>query len=459
MNYLDFFSQPPKMYIFQKNSNKTTFGGVLFLIYMIIMIIISLIYILDYFLNDKFIIEYSSYLNPNKGSSNIFSYLDIYNSSISEYNPLINVSFNIFKADQSKKINLSERFFIFDPFESKELKRDTFYQKKVSDLCLVIGYKCEDENCTLNQEDYSPFDYYLEIKYNGFVLNHQGDIPLQNDSNIIFKKMFAFSFTHIIIKLLSWDIIKYKEEKGIFRLFDRLIGKKNEYTSGYISSVESIDITNPLIGRADIFDTNIKLIAEFAMNSENNYIEYKRRKISLLDAISKIGALFMTLYSSFIFIFKQYSKNFDDYKIVQSLFNSKLKNIIKEKEFKNIELTKVFDNLNDNLLPNNQKDFSINNKNEDENIDNIQKGNEQNFKQLTFAQFFLNNIYCKNCTKFKDQEIIRICNEIIENYLSVESVLYNQILIENLLKDYNWNNQQLNNLDNIELIMKLKELL
>ena len=185
MNYLDFFSQPPKMYIFQKNSNKTTFGGVLFLIYMIIMIIISLIYILDYFLNDKFIIEYSSYLNPNKGSSNIFSYLDIYNSSISEYNPLINVSFNIFKADQSKKINLSERFFIFDPFESKELKRDTFYQKKVSDLCLVIGYKCEDENCTLNQEDYSPFDYYLEIKYNGFVLNHQGDIPLQNDSNII----------------------------------------------------------------------------------------------------------------------------------------------------------------------------------------------------------------------------------------------------------------------------------
>ena len=28
MNYLDFFSQPPKMYIFRKNSNKTAFGGV-----------------------------------------------------------------------------------------------------------------------------------------------------------------------------------------------------------------------------------------------------------------------------------------------------------------------------------------------------------------------------------------------------------------------------------------------
>ena len=165
MNNLDFLSQPPTMFIFQKNSNKTAFGGVLFFIYMIIMIIISLIYILDYFLNDKFIIEYSSYLNSyNKESSNLFSYLDIYNSSVSEYNPILNISFNILKINESKRINLSERFFILDAFDFKELKRDTFYQKKVSDLGLIIGYKCEDENCTLNEDDYSAFDYYLEIK-------------------------------------------------------------------------------------------------------------------------------------------------------------------------------------------------------------------------------------------------------------------------------------------------------
>jgi len=459
MNYLDFFSQPPTMLIFQKNSNKTTFGGVLFLIYMIIMIIISLIYILDYFLNDKYIVEYSSYLNSNnKESSSLFSYLDIYNSSISEYNPIINVSFNIFKANESSKINLSENFFILDAFDFKELKRDTFYQKKVSDLGLIVGYNCKDENCTLNEDDYSTFDYYLEIKYNGFVLNHQEDIPLKNDSNIIFKKILTFSYTHTMIKFLSWEIIKYKEEKGISRLFDKLLGKKNEYTSGYISSIESIDITHPIISRK-ILDKNFKIIAEFLMSNENNYNEYKRRKISLLDAISNIGALFMTLYSSFIFIFKYYSKNFDNYKIVQSLFKSKLNYIIKEKAIKNIELTKVYENPSDKLLESNKRDFSINDKDEDEDIDNIKKGKEKNLKKLTFAEFFLNNIYCKNCNKFKDQEIIRICNEIIANYLSVESLLYNQIFMENLLKDYNWNNQNLNSLDNIELIMKLKELL
>ena len=441
MNYLDFFSQPPTMFIFQKNSNKTTFGGVLFLIYMIIMIIISLIYILDYFLNDKYIVEYSSYLNSNnKESSSLFSYLDIYNSSISEYNPIINVSFNIFKANESSKINLSENFFILDAFDFKELKRDTFYQKKVSDLGLIVGYNCKDENCTLNKDDYSTFDYYLEIKYNGFVLNHQEDIPLKNDSNIIFKKILTFSYTHTIIKFLSWEIIKYKEEKGISRLFDKLLGKKNEYTSGYISSIESIDITHPIISRK-ILDKNFKIIAEFLMSNENNYNEYKRRKISLLDAISSIGSLFMTLYSSFIFIFKYYSKNFDNYKIVQSLFKGKLNYIIKEKAIKNIELTKVYENPSDKLLESNKKDFSINDKDEDEDIDNIKKGKEKNLQKLTFAEFFLNNIYCKNCNKFKDQEIIRICNEIIANYLSVESLLYNQIFMENLL------------------IMKLKELL
>ena len=464
MNYLDFLSQPPTMFIFQKNSNKTTFGGVLFLIYIIIMIIISLIYILDYFLNDKFIIEYSSYLNSNnKESSSIFSYLDIYNSSISEYNPIINVSFNIFKTNESYRINLSDRFFIIDAFDFKELKRDTFYLKKASDLGLIIGYKCEDENCTLNVDDYSTFDYYLEIKYNGFVLNHQEDIPLKNDSNVIFKKILTFSYTHTVIKFLSWEIIKYKEEKGISRIFDKLMGKKNEYTSGYISSIESIDINHPIINRKKISDKNLKIIGEFLMSSEKNYTEYKRRKISLLDVISKIGALFMTFYSFFIFVFKYYSKNFDNYKIVQSIFKNKLNYILKDNNFRNIELTKIFENSNENPLINSKKvkDFIINDKeeDEDEDINNIKKGKEKNFKKLTFAQFFLNNIYCKNCNKFKDQEIIRICNEIIANYLSVESLLYNQILMGNLFKDYNWNNQQLNSLDNNELIMKLKELL
>ena len=63
MRHLDFLSEYPRTYIFQKDVNKTNFGGVLFVIYTIVMLIISLSYILDYYLNDKYEIEYSSIRN------------------------------------------------------------------------------------------------------------------------------------------------------------------------------------------------------------------------------------------------------------------------------------------------------------------------------------------------------------------------------------------------------------
>ena len=47
----------------------------------------------------------------------------------------------------------------------------------------------------------------------------------------------------------------------------------------------------------------------------------------------------------------------------------------------------------------------------------------------------------------------------MSNFLSVESILYNQIMLENLFKDYNWNNQELNNIDNNEFIIKLKKMI
>ena len=90
MNNLDFLSGPPNIFIFQKQSNKTTFGGFLFLIYIIIMVGITFIYIMDYIYNEKYTIEYSSYINADdKTSSNPFAYLDIYNESYSENNPKI----------------------------------------------------------------------------------------------------------------------------------------------------------------------------------------------------------------------------------------------------------------------------------------------------------------------------------------------------------------------------------
>ena len=44
-------------------------------------------------------------------------------------------------------------------------------------------------------------------------------------------------------------------------------------------------------------------------------------------------------------------------------------------------------------------------------------------------------------------------------YCSIESILYNQILLENLFKDYHWNNKELNSIINNEYIIQLQNLL
>ena len=44
MNALDFISDSPRTYIFQKRANKTNLGGILTLFYLIILLLISVTY-------------------------------------------------------------------------------------------------------------------------------------------------------------------------------------------------------------------------------------------------------------------------------------------------------------------------------------------------------------------------------------------------------------------------------
>ena len=78
-------------------------------------------------------------------------------------------------------------------------------------------------------------------------------------------------------------------------------------------------------------------------------------------------------------------------------------------------------------------------------------------KLFPFTFFRINGIKqkenCKNTYLFdmeiiNRQKIIQKCNEIISKYYSIENLLYNQIKLENLYKDYKWNNPSLNKFGN-----------
>ena len=58
MHKFDFLSGAPKTLIFEKESNKTNLGGVLTLLYLIIVILIIAYYSFDYSANDKYSVSY-----------------------------------------------------------------------------------------------------------------------------------------------------------------------------------------------------------------------------------------------------------------------------------------------------------------------------------------------------------------------------------------------------------------
>ena len=58
MYKFDFLSSAPRNFIFQKYSNKTNFGGLLSVLYLILFLIISLYYLISYYNEDNYSILY-----------------------------------------------------------------------------------------------------------------------------------------------------------------------------------------------------------------------------------------------------------------------------------------------------------------------------------------------------------------------------------------------------------------
>ena len=124
--------------------------------------------------------------------------------------------------------------------------------------------------------------------------------------------------------ILFWKVIKYKEKKGISRLFDKILGLKSEYATG---DYEYNEIS---AGNSKIHEINGNyykfLLCIEIKNKPQEYVEYKRRRITELDALSTISALFTPIRLVFLFIYRFYSNNFNNYKMIENILNQKYKN-------------------------------------------------------------------------------------------------------------------------------------
>ena len=215
MKAIDFLNSSPHYFIFQKESNKTNFGGILFLIFLILMFFISLLYILDYALNEKYEIENYTVDTYEKIDYSQLDKLDFSPEINQEVSFIIKVVFNYYEGFYIDKNELIDNFFLqygenyykgyFCPtYECQNDKGDSFiifnitknkiFEKDSNhvEMAIKLFYKCNDTNC-------SNFPYYMiddfTIITQNFEIHHNESIPIiTNDCVKSVKSLLEFDY-------------------------------------------------------------------------------------------------------------------------------------------------------------------------------------------------------------------------------------------------------------------------
>ena len=231
MRTIDFLSIAPQTFIFQKSSNKTTFGGFLTLIYGLIILLMAIVYYYNYSINDKYIISYSRYqkntdtdeINEKWGDPN--------------YNPSLSFAFDII---DYYEMQLSNNFMIYDYSNSRLLDRNKIYKFNPSKMLIAIVYNCSEPSCSSLREE----DIYIKYKFPPilhFVFHHSFyDLNLQDDNEPLklnenpISNLYGFNPYLGHYQNIYWQIETVEEEQG---MLDKLTGnKKVSYGGSFINS-------------------------------------------------------------------------------------------------------------------------------------------------------------------------------------------------------------------------------
>lgn len=455
MRSIDFLSDSPKSFIFSKNSNKTFFGGILSLIFLIIVLLISLLYLVDYFINDKYTVEYGFYqevLDDDKVKEK---------ENSPKYNPELESGFLI-KHENGTVIN-DDKILLLD---NNDQPSPRAFRQNISNLFFSLFYKCENKNCTFNLTTIK-----LDLIFTGYKLDHQGETPLHIDEDLFYTTSIDFYFRSPHLKSFYWKNIKYNESLGFTDLFYKIFGieKENEYIGAIIDTTETLSIKDiygdTILDLIEINNTFYRLLGGCRMIMNfNKYDQYKRTKISIFDVIANICSLSMTIFGGFIYGFTNYySKSYDNYEIIKKILSkkrmeniNKSDNINKDLDKKNI-INKDPSISGAILRDSNTNDLGIETVDQKEEKLIIEDKENRTLPNIKFISFILNNLPFKNCcVKSKSQKIISLCHELISEYYTVEYLVYNQIMVENLLKDYKWNDPSLNKIESNKFITQIK---
>ena len=493
MRRIDFISQSPQLSIFKEGANKTILGGVLYLIYIIVLLLLAIIYIFDYFSNEKYEYDYTlvkGMLNEEIEDEDMISALhydlDCWfllgkdGANMNNHHIMGNQNFVIVDVSLlSKKFDTSDRdqdgYMRINTKGNDEdfiIKQgpNNIYTKNTGDFALGVLYRCNGDDCNVREEDkIQETSYYLYMAYKGMKLDHQNpDKPIQPLPKPTYWLETIQFLENTNIVYFYWQIIQYEEKKGIFsKTYDNMVGNKNTYYAGNIKSRATFTDDGHLNRMPSnywrIKDENgnrfIMLLYLEIFANTNEYERYSRKKISFLDVLADVSALASTVLNLMALAYGfLYSQNYDNYKIVENILTKKMNvNLNRKIEEDNDEKTKI--ELKSDLLDDEKE--------EKENIIFSENAGEEKQRKIPsenidlpsprFIDFLCHNLYFKCFGPSSRQALIESCNDIVAKYITIESIFYNQMRLEYLWKDYKWNNPQYEVKQKDDLILDLRE--
>ncbi len=412
--YSDIVSLPPHIYISKKTKNPTLFGFFLSLITYISIIFVIINNFLQLYNKEIKSLIYSNSQELNNRTLNNSEF--IFNISYYGSKEFIsNISFVIFLYNPE---NRNER-------ELKYVKRNNYYQ--INDTVSLNGtvncaiqFYCLNNNCSIfqNKQNYIIF----RMSYTSYSLNHSNfDNPL---TPIIPVKSYYF-FPEMKKQVIAYlSNINYVTKGGINW------NKKEKKT------IISLDLEE-----SSYKNNENKNLGYFIFNIDLNNITYERIYPSIKDILSNIGGFISIMKTITYFIFIIYSEINSNIIVVENLLkkeNSKINNKIilsyKMNDIKNTE--PIFNNSNFEL---NESKGNLVDK--DMNKNNDEEYNE--FKKL-FKINFCEKI-CKCFSSKNKKKLMNFCKEFVSQYLSVETIILNQIYFEEYFTKINKNNNESTN--------------
>ena len=446
--FFDFLSSSQKNLTVKKPYNKNCCGiccsiaynknccGICCSIAIILFIFIAgLFFIMKFRSESNYSISYTYFRNDNDLSlknetilnNNVsFRYLSaVYNETKHTYEYKYNTSFKLLNIKKNKLVEFRET-------------------TKIQYFDYELLYECKDFKC---QNEENLYDNYLYFVFMIDELDYQNKTPVKHKYYLrrIPIRKNQYRITTYNFKRVVLEDIGYFTDKNYTVLSLEDYYTSNPYDDSNIKHLY-IDISGKRYKRLG----NIK----FEVEERESWYYYKRTEKSFMKVISDIFAMSQFIYTTINLLYLNlFSYFYDNYQIMNHILSEK-----KEKMKGSINISKIINSPTnrENLVDNENQDDILNIDNSDNNEkEPSAKPNSDNLPDSNYNNFIKSPLYsicspyvwcgssCSKCCISKDKILIEKCKEIVEEFSSIEHIIYNQILLENLLKDYRWNDENL----------------